>query len=109
MRGGKPPKIPTHKNISSFNLMLMHIILVYDISGNKSVKMLKLCSRYLNWVQNSVFEGEITEAKLNQLIAQIHRIINKELDCVIIYSSRHSSWAERKVLGIEQNPIKNIL
>ncbi|MEI6679514.1 MAG: CRISPR-associated endonuclease Cas2 [Mariniphaga sp.] len=26
--------------------------------------MLKLCRRYLNWIQNSVFEGEITEVIL---------------------------------------------
>ena len=43
----------------------MYIILVYDIAsvnrGDKRVgKMLKHCRKYLNWIQNSVFEGEIT-------------------------------------------------
>ncbi|MFB6306786.1 MAG: CRISPR-associated endonuclease Cas2, partial [Flavobacteriales bacterium] len=32
--------------------------------------MLKLCRQYLNWIQNSVFEGEITEVKLKELIGE---------------------------------------
>ncbi len=45
----------------------MYVILVYDIGEKRVVKMLKLCRRYLNWIQNSVFEGEITEVKLKEL------------------------------------------
>ena len=42
----------------------MYIILVYDIGEKRVAKMLKLCRRYLNWIQNSVFEGEITDLQL---------------------------------------------
>jgi len=46
----------------------MYVILVYDVNEKRVAKMLKLCRRYLNWIQNSVFEGEITEVKLKELI-----------------------------------------
>lgn len=45
----------------------MYVILVYDCGEKRVAKMLKLCRKYLNWIQNSVFEGEITEVKLKEL------------------------------------------
>ena len=45
----------------------MYVILVYDMEEKRVGKMLKLCRKYLNWIQNSVFEGEITEVKLKEL------------------------------------------
>ena len=45
----------------------MFIILVYDVGEKRVAKVLKKCRQYLYWVQNSVFEGEITPAKLKML------------------------------------------
>ena len=45
----------------------MYVILVYDCGEKRVGKMLKLCRKYLNWIQNSVFEGEISEVKLKEL------------------------------------------
>jgi CRISPR-associated protein Cas2 len=45
----------------------MYVILVYDVGQKRVGKMLKLCRKYLNWIQNSVFEGEITHVKLEEL------------------------------------------
>lgn len=47
----------------------MYVILVYDISlEDKGARVLnrvfKICKKYLSHVQKSVFEGEITPAKL---------------------------------------------
>ena len=45
----------------------MYIILVYDCGEKRVGKMLKLCRQYLNWIQNSVFEGELSDAQLLEL------------------------------------------
>ena len=66
----------------------MYVILVYDISEKRVSKMLKLCRRYLSWIQNSVFEGEITEVKLNALLMQAETIMEKEQDSIIIFRSK---------------------
>ena len=42
----------------------MYVILIYDVNVKRVGKMLKLCRQYLCWIQNSVFEEEISEAKL---------------------------------------------
>ena len=53
----------------------MYCILIYDVEAKKTVKLLKLCRKYLNWIQNSVFEGNITEVKLKELIIEALRYI----------------------------------
>lgn len=64
----------------------MYIILVYDCGEKRVGKILKLCRKYLNWIQNSVFEGEISEVKLKELIFSAKKIMNVEEDSLIIFS-----------------------
>lgn len=87
----------------------MYIILVYDIGERRVVKMLKLCRQYLNWIQNSVFEGEITEVKLKELLNKSKIIMKKEEDSVIIFKSRSERWLEKEVIGKEKNNLDNLL
>ena len=87
---------------------ILYIILVYDISEARVTKMLKLCRQYLHWIQNSVFEGEITDTKLQELIHKA-RAIMKEPDSVIIFKSREQKWLEKDILGMEKNPISPFL
>lgn len=62
--------------------------------------MLKLCRKYLLWVQNSVFEGEISEANLEKLKFEISRIISEdEGDGVVIYQFKKLLYSKREVLG----------
>jgi CRISPR-associated protein Cas2 len=87
----------------------MYVILVYDIKEKRVVKMLKLCRQYLNWIQNSVFEGEISEVKLKELIVKANAIIKTEEDSIIIFKSRQEKWLEKQVVGMERNNLDNLL
>lgn len=87
----------------------MYVILVYDIDQKRVGKMLKLCRIYLNWIQNSVFEGEITEVKLKELISRAKDIMNPKTDSLIIFKNRDSRWLEKQVIGIEKNKLDNLL
>ena len=71
--------------------------------------MLKLCRRYLNWIQNSVFEGEITELKLKELIFEARQIMDEEYDSLIIFSSRNERWLDKQVVGLNKNELDNFL
>lgn len=84
------------------------MILVYDTDQKRVAKMLKLCRRYLNWIQNSVFEGEITEVKLKELVIAAN-IIMKEKDSLIIFKSRNEKWLDKEVYGYEKNRLENII
>ena len=41
----------------------MYFIIVYDIDTKRVAKVCKYLRQHLNWVQNSVFEGELTKAQ----------------------------------------------
>jgi CRISPR-associated protein Cas2 len=87
----------------------MYIILVYDIEEKRVGKMLKLCRQYLNWIQNSVFEGELTRVKLDELLHKIKVIMKEDKDSIIIFKSRQEKWLEKEVIGREKNNLDNIL
>ena len=81
----------------------MFVILYYDVGEKRCSKMLKICRKYLQWVQNSVFEGEISVASLEKLNYEINEIIKpEEGDSVIIYKFRTKRYTERVVFGIDK-------
>ena len=80
----------------------MYVILVYDVGEKRVGKMLKLCRRYLSWVQNSVLEGNLSKAQLRALRTQIDDIIDKDEDSVILFSSRMEYSMDKEILGKER-------
>lgn len=82
----------------------MFVILFYDFGEKRVAKALKICRKYLNWVQNSVFEGEITQANLKKLTHELSSKMDKEEDSLIIYTFANMKYSKREVLGIEKNP-----
>lgn len=88
---------------------VMYVILVYDIGEKRVGKMLKLCRQYLNWIQNSVFEGAITEVKLKELEFKAKGIMNLEEDSLIIFKSREEKWLEKEIVGLEKNELDSFI
>lgn len=80
----------------------MRVILVYDINEKRVSKVLKICRKYLHWVQNSVFEGELSEAKFEKLKIELKRVINEEEDSIVIYHFRDTWYTKREILGIKK-------
>ena len=87
----------------------MYVILVYDMGQKRVGKMLKHCRKYLNWIQNSVFEGEITEVKLKEMISDAKKIMKEEEDSLIIFKSRNERWFDQEVIGQERMSTDNFL
>lgn len=87
----------------------MYVILVYDIGEKRVSKMLKLCRQYLNWIQNSVFEGEITEVKLKELLHRAKDIMELEHDSIIMFKSRNEKWLEKEIVGQEKNELDTFI
>jgi CRISPR-associated protein Cas2 len=87
----------------------MNAILVYDINEERVQKVMKICRKYLHHVQNSVFEGEISEAKLEQLKLELNKVINTEKDSIIIYTFRTNWYSKREIIGVEKGKEELIL
>jgi CRISPR-associated protein Cas2 len=87
----------------------MYVIAVYDVGEKRVGKMLKLCRKYLNWIQNSVFEGEITEAKLMELQYRALEIMDEEKDSLILFKTRQEKWLDKEIIGNEKQSLETIL
>jgi len=80
----------------------MFVIVVYDVGERRVNKVLKRCRKYLNWVQNSVLEGDISESNLKKLKMELERIIESDHDSVIIYTSRTTKYTDREIMGLRK-------
>lgn len=94
----------------------MYIILVYDIETGKDNKgakvwrnIFKICKRYLHHIQNSVFEGEITKAKLEIMKFELSEYIRKDKDSLIIFSQSSNKWLKKNLLGIVEDKTSNMI
>lgn len=86
----------------------MYIILVYDIvldaEGKKILpKTYKTCKKYLTHIQNSVFEGEISESQIAKLKVELTGIIREDKDSLIIFKTRNERWLEKQFWGKEDD------
>lgn len=92
----------------------MYVILVYDIkSDDKGTKVLgktfKLCKKYLTHIQNSVFEGELSESQLMKLKVELQAIIREDRDSLIVFKSRNERWIPKEMWGVQEDKMSNFL
>ncbi len=86
----------------------MFVIVTYDVNVKRNNKVLKICRKYLIHVQKSVFEGNITEAKLRKLKSELKRTTKTDEDSVIIYRLDSLKYSSKEVLG-EYSPEEHFL
>jgi len=87
----------------------MFVIMVYDVKVERVNKVLKTSRKYLNWIQNSVLEGELTRAQLERLKAELNEIINEEEDSIIFYKLRTTSYMSREIIGVVKGGEEQVL
>lgn len=87
----------------------MYVLIVYDAGVERVTKVHKLLKGYLNWRQNSVFEGELTEAQIEKVRLSLKSIINLETDSVLIYIARDEKWLRREEIGNQRGTTANII
>lgn len=71
--------------------------------------MLKTSRKYLNWVQNSVLEGNISRVNYQKLKVDLKSIIHPEEDSVIFYTFRTTKYSEREMIGLQKGGEEFIL
>lgn len=87
----------------------MYVIFVYDFGEKRVSKMLKLCRKYLHWIQNSVFEGEISDVKLKELFQKAHTFMDKKEDSIILFKHPSMLYMDKEVIGKERCTIDTFL
>lgn len=78
----------------------MFVIVTYDVAQKRVTKTMKICRKYLTHVQNSVFEGMITEAKLNKLKHELKKVIVPSNDSICIYEIQNIKYTRKESIGV---------
>jgi len=86
----------------------MYYIAVYDVAQKRVGKMLKLFRKYLHHIQNSVFEGELSEADYLRLKSEIKKFYKDEEDSVIFFSM-NGKYLEKEIIGVEKKSASNFI
>ena len=87
----------------------MYLVIVYDIKVERVNNVKKFLRQNLYWVQNSVFEGEVTESEYEYITTNLYKIINEEEDSIIIYKVKINELMEKNILGIEKASLDTVL
>jgi len=53
----------------------MYVIVVYDMPVQRVTKVHKFLKKRLNWIQNSVFEGELSKAEFVKLKGDLKKLV----------------------------------
>lgn len=77
----------------------MYVLIVYDIEQTRVAKVCQYLRRFLHWVQNSAFEGEVTEAQLERIKAGLSDLIDPDDDSVYIYRLPDRKFVQKEILG----------
>lgn len=90
--------------------MKLYYIAVYDIASPKRLpRVLKIFRKYMFWIQNSSFEGELNETQFKMLKSELRRVIKKEDDSILFFWAENKKYISREVLGMEKNEITNFI
>ena len=90
-------------------MVVMYVIICYDVGVERINRLRSFLRRYLYWVQNSVFEGELTPSEFKKIDMEIKKIIDPKRDSVVIYRFRDSKLVKRIVIGEEKFEISRVI
>ncbi|GAB6085165.1 CRISPR-associated endonuclease Cas2 [Alkaliphilus crotonatoxidans] len=80
----------------------MFVILVYDVNTKRVGRVLKTSRKYLSWVQNSVLEGDISEANFVKLKTELLKKIDPDEDSILFYVFRSKAYSKREEYGVKK-------
>jgi CRISPR-associated protein Cas2 len=83
----------------------MFVIITYDVGEKRVGKVCEKLREYLDWTQNSVFEGEITKGKLQECLSHLNNIIDKEEDSIYLYQVSNPRNINKIVYGQNKNSL----
>lgn len=80
----------------------MFVIVTYDVGEKRVGKVCKKLREYLDWTQNSVFEGEIQKGKLTECLNELQKILSDE-DSIYIYKVENPNYLKKDVIGQDRS------
>jgi len=73
----------------------MFVVAFYDVPANRTERYRKLLARYLHWMQNSVFSGDLSETLYKRMRYELNQVL-QESDRLAFVTT-----ANRHNIGVE--------
>ncbi|MBD3204196.1 CRISPR-associated endonuclease Cas2 [Candidatus Woesearchaeota archaeon] len=86
----------------------MYLIVVYDVDVSRVNSVRKTLRQFLNWIQNSVFEGELAESDFLELKDRLKKITKGE-DSIIFFKFKAKYSFEKIIVGKDKSPVDNLI
>ena len=90
-------------------VVVLYVVIVYDVGEERVNKVRIYLKQYLNWVQNSVLEGELTEPEYMKIMNGLKEIIDETMDHIICYKSRDKKYLDTDEIGTRKAEISTII
>jgi len=76
-------------------------MVVYDVEAKRTVKFHKFLKKRLTWIQNSIFEGELSDSEFFKVKSTIKKMCKKS-ESVVIYTLFSSKYIDRYIVGTKE-------
>ena len=77
---------------------MVYVVVVYDVQADRTYRFLKFLRQYLTHVQNSVFEGELSEGDIRKVKERLESMLEAD-ESVIVYRMSSEKYVTRTVFG----------
>jgi len=77
---------------------VVYVVIVYDVRADRTHRFLNFLRQYLTHVQNSVFEGKVTEGDIEEIKHRLESMLEAD-ESVIVYRMSSDTYVTRTVYG----------
>lgn len=85
------------------------MIVTLDLSNDSPAKIRKILARYLARVQKDTYEGKVSKAGSEQLVAALGLAMQDDAGAVIIYEIPAAGTLTRRPMGAKTGALPNII
>jgi len=91
------------------NINYNYAFVFYDVGEKRVHKVFKICKKYFNHHQNSVFRGHVTPANLIALRNEIKKVIDKEQDFISIIKMKSPADFCEEIIGTDHKQSESLI
>lgn len=84
----------------------INTIVVYDVNARNS-RVRRALKKYLDWTENSVFQGFLTEGVYKEMTSRLEALIDPEKEVIHIF--RIDRLRSTKVIGQQKRATGNVV
>lgn len=79
----------------------MFVVIVYDVRAHRTQQICDYLRQWLNWRQNSVFDGHLTESEYERVLSWVRSFIKAD-EQTLIYTTTREDALDIEEIGEER-------